>query len=270
MTGVEQRDALVRLGDIDVAYRVAGRGPAVVLVHGLAEDRHTWAAQQHDLPHLRTYAYDLRGHGDTTLGAPSGHLAQLRDDLLSFLREVSGPAVCVGFSLGGTVVLSAAAESADLVTGAVVLGTSTVVGRAAAGFYADRIELVGSGGASALHDALRADTAAALANPMSDVDGVTERRVAAVEDGAGYANGAAAMAGLRTSPLTPALAAIRSPVRVIGAEHDTFCPRKAADIILGALEHADYQEITGAGHLMNVDDPRAVTDNLRVAVERML
>src|SRR5690606_14450687 len=124
-----------------------------------------------------TYAYDLRGHGRTTVGSPEGTLAQLRDDLIAFLEEVTGPAICVGFSLGGTVVLSAAAERPDLVTKVVALGTSSVVGRGAAGFYAGRIELFRGDDGEAQRSALRDDTAAALHNPDSDLDAVTYFRL---------------------------------------------------------------------------------------------
>ena len=247
----------VSLRDIDVTYTRAGHGPAVVLVHGLAEDHQSWHTVQEAGLEATTYAYDLRGHGNATAGSPEGTLAQLRDDLLTFLEEVTGPAICVGFSLGGTVVLAAAAERPDLVTKVVALGTSSVVGRGAAGFYAGRIALFRGPDTAAQQEALFSDTAAALHNPESDVDAVTRFRLAAVGDGRGYVNASTAMAALVDAPLTPELSKVGPGVEVviIGADHDTFCPKKAADIILGAIEHATYAEITGAGHLMLVDQP---------------
>jgi 3-oxoadipate enol-lactonase len=255
-----------RLGDIDVTYADSGNGPALVLVHGLAEDHKSWSAQL-GLPGFRTYAYDLRGHGGTSLGTADGSLAQLAGDLANFLRAVSGPAICAGFSLGGTVVLATAAQQPQLVRGAVVLGTSTVVGRAAAEFYAERISRVGN--ARRLAEALRDDTAAAITEPDADIEAITARRVTAIGEGRGYANAARAMAALARDPLTPHLSGIQCPVDVIGAERDTFCPRKAAEIMLAALPDAGYREIPAAGHLMNVDNPAAVTANLLEAAERM-
>ena len=260
----------VTLNDIEVHYTRAGDGPPVVLVHGLAQDGRSWEPVQRGLTKVTTYAYDLRGHGRTTVGDAQGTLAQLRDDFLAFLEQVTGPAVGVGFSLGGTVVLSAAAARPDLVRHAVVMGTSSVVGRAAAGFYAERIELFRGGDKAAQAAALRSDTAAALHNTAVDVDAVTRERVEAVGDGAGYINAATAMASLSGNPLTPELEAItpQTPVTVIGAEHDTFCPRRAADIILGAIEHAEYREIAEAGHLMLIDQPERTVDVLRQCVEK--
>ncbi|MGW0176816.1 alpha/beta fold hydrolase [Rhodococcus sp. NPDC003322] len=256
----------VTLRDIDVTYTRAGSGPAVVLIHGLAEDRLSWrTVQEAGIGEYTTYAYDLRGHGRSTAGSGDGTLTQLRDDLIAFLEQVTGPAVCIGFSLGGTVVLSAAAQRPDLVTEVVALGTSSVVGRGAAGFYAGRIELFRGNDEAAQREALHADTAAALHNPSSDVDAVTTARLAAVGDAAGYLNASTAMAALVDAPLTPALAEIGTdtPVTIIGADHDNFCPRKAADIVLGAIGHASYAEITEAGHLMLVDQPQQTIALLR-------
>ncbi|WP_241384168.1 alpha/beta fold hydrolase [Rhodococcus sp. CH91] len=254
----------VTLRDIDVTYTRAGQGPAVVLIHGLAEDHRSWRAVQAADLGVTTYAYDLRGHGRTTVGSPAGTLTQLRDDLIAFLEEITGPAICVGFSLGGTVVLSAAAERPDLVTEVVALGTSSVVGRGAAGFYAGRIDLFRGTDRAEQQAALRADTAAALHNPASDLDAVTAFRLDAVGEAHGYINASTAMAALVESPLTPELSRIGTevPVTIVGADNDTFCPRKAADIILGAIEHATYHEITGAGHLMLVDQPEQSIDLL--------
>lgn len=258
---------VTRLGELEVAYAEWGQGPALVLVHGLGEDHRSWAPQRDGITDLHAYAYDLRGHGNTSLGEADGTLAQLTGDLVNFLDRISGPAICVGFSLGGTVVLSAAARAPELVRGAIVLGTSTVVGRVAVDFYTERIGRVGDD--ERVAEAMRADTAAALQGTGMDVDALTAWRIAAVGDGLGYANAARAMASLREDPLTPSLAEIRCPVAVIGADGDTFCPRKAADIMLDAIPGATYQEIPGAGHLMNVDNPSAVTAGLLAAAERM-
>ncbi|MCC6224956.1 MAG: alpha/beta fold hydrolase [Microthrixaceae bacterium] len=249
-----------RVGDIDVAWTESGEGPALVFIHGLAESRHTWSAQQAALGNFTTYAYDLRGHGETTLGDGDGTAEQLSVDLARFLDEVSGPAICVGFSLGGTVVLGAAATHPALITSAIVLGTSSVVGRAAAQFYDGRIALLADGMSDEFRSALRDDTAAALTNPAVDVDELTARRLEAIGDGAGYINAAKAMARVNTAPLTDLLPAIPIHVDVVGGSQDAFCPRKAADLLMAGLVDATYWELEGLGHLMNVDDPAAVTE----------
>ena len=256
----------VRLGDIDVGYSRAGKGPPAVMVHGLAEDRSSWADVQRRLGDFTTYAYDVRGHGETGLGEAEGTLEQLGGDLTAFLETVTGPADCIGYSLGGTVVLWVAAKRPDLVTGATVAATSTVVGRRAAGFFRDRIETIESD-FPAFADALREDTRQQLESGAGRLDEVAARRLKAVGAGGGYINAARAMARLNGHPLTDLLPAIACPVHVIGGEADTFCPRKAAEIMMAALRRGTYREVARAGHLMSVDQPDAYAQAIRNALE---
>ena len=111
----------VRLGDIEVGYTERGDGPPLVMVHGLAEDRRSWGLAQERLAgDYRTLACDLRGHGETEAGDGDGTLDQLAGDLARFLEALTGPAACIGYSLGGTIVLALAAARPDLVMHAVV------------------------------------------------------------------------------------------------------------------------------------------------------
>src|SRR4051812_50061551 len=90
-----------------VVYRVAGTGPAVVLVHGMVNSSRHWQAVATRLAERYTViAPDLVGHGDSatprgdySLGA---HAAVIRD-LLSALGI--DRATMVGHSLGGGVAM---------------------------------------------------------------------------------------------------------------------------------------------------------------------
>jgi pimeloyl-ACP methyl ester carboxylesterase len=99
-----------------VAYRTAGEGPVLVLVHGMAGNSATWS---HLIPTLAerftVVAPDLLGHGASSkqpLGeySISGH-ANLLHDLLSALGHER--ATLVGQSLGGGVVMQLAYQFPD-------------------------------------------------------------------------------------------------------------------------------------------------------------
>lgn len=255
----------VRLGDIDVGYVRHGHGDRVVLVHGLAEDRSSWAPVQSELKAFESFAYDLRGHGETWLGEANGTLEQLGGDLSRFLAEVTGPAACVGYSLGGVIVLWVARSRPDLVRHAVVAGTSSVVGKTALGFFESRIRALCED-RSAFEVDFHSDNAAQLVRQNDLLDAVVERRLAAVGVGGGYINAARAMMKLAKAPLTPILGEIRCPVDIIQADQDAFCPRKAADILRQALPQAGYHEIRTAGHLMSVDQPIAYAETIQRAL----
>jgi len=256
----------VRLADIAVGYTRMGEGPPAVMFHGLAEDRSSWADVQRRLSDFTTYACDLRGHGETELGEAEGALEQLGGDLIGFLEALTGPADCIGYSLGGAVVLWVAAKRPDLVKRATVAGTSTVVGRRAVGFFRDRIETIRSD-FPGFADALKEDTRQQLVVAGDRLEAVAARRLKAIGDGGGYVNAARAMARLHDDPLTRLLPDIACPVHVIGGEADVFCPRKAADIMIAALRRGTYHEVAGAGHLMSVDQPDAYAQAIRDALE---
>ena len=164
-------------------------------------------------------------------------------------------------------VLWAAIRRPDLIKQAVVVGTSTVVGRAAAEFFAERIEVV-QNDLDSFGQVLRNDTEAQIVSKGVDVDEVARRRLEAIGDGAGYINAARAMIGVNKEPLTPELSKIDCRVDVVGADGDVFCPRKAADIILEGLRNGHYHEVADAGHLISIDQPAAYAATLAKALSQ--
>lgn len=234
---------------LSIAYRAAGDGPRTVLVHGLAQDHTIWSEVQGLWPDARTYAYDLRGHGATPLGHPQGTLAQLGQDLIGLLERL-GPAMCVGFSLGGSVALWVAAERPDLVTAVVAVATSSVVGRAAAGSMRERIAEVEAGGVLRLHEVLADDTRSQLAGDEARLDKILAARWAATTETGGYLNGARAVCDMHDHPLQERLDAVTQPVLVVSGSLDPWCPPRAAQIMLERLAHAQFVELAGVGHLV--------------------
>jgi len=236
----------------------------------LAEDRHSWDSVIRDLSKgHRCYAVDLRGHGETTLGQPEGSAEQLAGDLTAFLEKVSGPAFCVGFSLGGVIVLEAALSRPDLVRKAVVVGTSSKVGRAAAAFFQERIGQLHTN-IGDFREALAADTDAQVVRNRDLLAQVAAQRVTAVGDGAGYENAARAMIAMAGEPLTERLKEIQVPVHIVQGTNDVFCPPKAADILREAMPSAIYAEIADAGHLIAVDQPKLLASEISRALETQL
>jgi pimeloyl-ACP methyl ester carboxylesterase len=249
-----------RFGDIEVAYRTVGEGDdTVVMIHGLGQDHRIWANLQAGLADRRNVAYDVRGHGASTLGDGAGTLAQLGLDLMSLLESV-GPAVLVGFSLGGSIALWTAAERPDLVRAVVAVATSSVVGRAAAAGLDERIAIFEKGDPEAIRAQILTDTKAQLASASIDAEAVTADRVAAVRDPGGYVNAARAVRGMRDEPLNDRLAEIAAPVLVVSGERDVWCPRRAAEIMLEHLPPgASFEELADVGHLITEDAPDALT-----------
>jgi pimeloyl-ACP methyl ester carboxylesterase len=123
-----------------VAYRMAGSGPPIVLIHGITSSSSTWEPVARGLAQRHTVlAPDLFGHGasakprgDYSMGA---FASGIRDLLVSL--EI-GPATIVGHSLGGGVAMQFTYQFPE---------------------RSQRLALVSSGGLGAdLHGILRAAT----------------------------------------------------------------------------------------------------------------
>ncbi len=90
---------------VDVAYEVAGSGPALYMVHGIGSRKTTWNRMVEALSDSFTcVAYDLRGHGQSPVPAVPYSLDQLVADLEA-LRSMLGHEQIhvIGHSLGGMI-----------------------------------------------------------------------------------------------------------------------------------------------------------------------
>ncbi|RIL06338.1 MAG: alpha/beta hydrolase [Proteobacteria bacterium] len=115
-----------RIHGHDVRYRMAGQGPVILLVHGMAGSSRTWRGVMKILARDYTVvAPDLLGHGesakpigDYSLGA---YASGLRDLLVGAL--VIERATLVGHSLGGGVVMQLAYQHPELCERLVLVGS---------------------------------------------------------------------------------------------------------------------------------------------------
>jgi pimeloyl-ACP methyl ester carboxylesterase len=98
----------VDVGGAQLAYRVDGHGPALVLVHAGIADMRMWDPLVALLDHRFTVVrYDMRGHGETTYGP--GECSDV-DDLRALLDALEIESCClVGASFGGLVAMAFAA-----------------------------------------------------------------------------------------------------------------------------------------------------------------
>ena len=136
-----------------------------------------------------------------------------------------------------------------------VLGTSSVVGSRAAEYYRQRAELVDH--PEEFFEMLAQDTRDMVYQDTVDVEELTAQRVEDIGQGAGFANAARALAGVKDSPFHQDLAQITAQVHVISAENDQLCSPKATQILLETLPEAHHTVVHDAGHLMLIDQPEA-------------
>lgn len=245
-----------RCNDIDVAWFEAGRGEPLILIHGLADDHRAWRRAVPDLMlRQRVVLYDLRGHGETTAGNPDGTLRQLGDDLVALMDSIGlARADIAGFSLGGTIAMRVAIDHPERVGDLVLVATSSRVGKAAAEWYRQRVEMVERHDRQ-LRETLDRDTADVYAElPAELEEGLLIRRQS-TSDPRGYGNACAAMAALNGAPLDPELGRISARTLIVASELDKHCPPKAAEIIAAGIEGSRLEIVPGAGHPIPVEKP---------------
>jgi pimeloyl-ACP methyl ester carboxylesterase len=103
---------------VELSYRQVGRGPDLVLVHGLGANMAFWhlGLIQTLAQNFRVTLLDLRGHGYSQM-PPGGYTpAQMAKDLQEFLGTLSiARAHVVGHSFGGEIGLHLAVDCPDMV-----------------------------------------------------------------------------------------------------------------------------------------------------------
>lgn len=109
---------------VDIAYRVVGNGPDVVLIHGFGEDSGIWKYQEAELAsHFRLIIPDLPGSGQSHFlpgddTAPSGIISSYADIVKNIIaNEAVRQCVIAGHSMGGYIALAFAAKYGDMLAG---------------------------------------------------------------------------------------------------------------------------------------------------------
>ncbi|SDZ24878.1 alpha/beta fold hydrolase [Herbiconiux ginsengi] len=149
-------DGLLRTrgADVDIAFRMRGSGPAVVLLHGTSANHAVWEPVGDALAGRATVvALDQRGHGRSDKPATGYTGPDFADDVVTVLDALGlERAVVAGHSLGGRNAWLAAARHPDRVSGVVVVDYTPYVEasvldelavRVAGGFraFADQAEI---------------------------------------------------------------------------------------------------------------------------------
>lgn len=236
--------------------------PAIVFVHGAANDHSVWALQSRYFAHHgnNVLAMDLPGHGRS--GGKALATVEAIADWIAHVLDAAdvGEAALVGHSLGSLAVLSCAARHPERVARIALLGPAApmlVSDDLLAAAKADdhvAFELI-NGWSFSERKQLGGN-----AVPGMWMAGNALRLMERTRPGVLYTDLAACRSydhGLADA------AAVRCPVLAIMGARDLMTPVKGAQALLDAL--ADKRTVTLArtGHAMMAEQPDAVLDALR-------
>jgi pimeloyl-ACP methyl ester carboxylesterase len=240
-----------------IAYQRQGRGPPVLLIHGVGGDSSNWGPI---VERLRTrfdlIAMDLRGHGKSDLITGPGDAQDLACDAAQVLDE-AGVAKCrvVGFSLGGAVAQALTLGFPQRVQKLAVIGT--VCGRTPEekARALERVEFLKQHGPAAIAEANRERWFTdAFRNAHPDI---VERRVAQVKacDPASYLH---AFTVFCTADFADRLHEIRVPALVVTGEHDSAATPRMAHLMGERIRDSDVHVLAGLRHSLLIEAPAQV------------
>ena len=254
-----QETLSIRAGDAQIAVKLKGEGPALLLVHGFPFDHTMWKHQLAGLGGWRRIAPDLRGAGASS--APSGgySVARYAEDLVAVLDELDvHEAVVCGLSMGGYILFELLRRYPARVRAAVLCDTKAEPDDADAKRGRDElIDVTRRHGPGAVAERLVPKLLApqTLAGQPDVVRHVWEmiRRVP-------VAGMIGALEALRDRPDSrPTLGTIRVPVLVVGGEEDVIAPRAGMEAMTAAIRGARFVPVPEASHLAPLEQPLAAT-----------
>jgi len=117
----------VRVGDIDVAYKMFGKGDPIILFNGASDSMDAWdPAFLTGLSSNHTViAFDQRGIGNSTVGSNPYTYQQLADDTAGLLDALKIPkADVMGYSLGSWIAQAFTISYPDKVNRLILVATS--------------------------------------------------------------------------------------------------------------------------------------------------
>jgi pimeloyl-ACP methyl ester carboxylesterase len=268
----------VEVGGLRIAYERAGRGPALVLLHGfVADGGTTWSRQLDELSdEFTVVAWDAPGAGRSAAPPPSFRLGEYADCLAGFVRalKLDRPYV-VGLSFGGSLAL-------ELCRRHPAVPRALVLAAAYAGWagsldpveVADRVRL-GRRVADLPPDEFADALLPSMFSPDAfSPDGVPDavarfRAGVAAFDRAGFL---AMMWSSAEADLRGALAGIGVPTLLLYGDRDVRAPLPVGRALHAAIPGARLEVLDGVGHVSPVEAPerfnRAVRDFLRAAPPR--
>ncbi|MCV0427177.1 MAG: alpha/beta fold hydrolase [Roseibium sp.] len=242
-----------------LAVIAAGKGPRLLLIHGVGLRAEAWNAQIEELSeNFEIIAPDLPGHGDSSLLSSPAKLADYSDSLARLLDR---PTVVAGHSLGALIALDLASRHSNRVQGVAAL--NAIFRRSEEAWQAVKERAAGLNGVSI------ADPSATLTrwfggepSPARDACKAwllsvnpqgyqTAYRVFAEEDG----------------PADEALRCLNCPALFLTGELEPNSTPSMSRAMAELAPMGQVQVIDGAAHMMPMTHAREVNTALRRFVE---
>jgi 3-oxoadipate enol-lactonase len=230
--------------------------PALVFLHGIGGAARAWRGQLDAFSdRYRTIAWDMPGYGGSA-PLPTVSIAALADALQDFLQQVGATKpILVGHSIGGMIVQQLLLKNPHIAGAVVLAQTSPAFGKPDGDWQKAFID-------ARLGPLDRGETLVSLAPSLvkelvgddPDFSGMELARdcMACVPE----ATYRATMLALMGFDLRSALGSIAVPTLVLSGSKDKNAPAPMMAKMASYIPSAQYIELEGVGHLVNLERPK--------------
>ncbi len=252
----------LRVNGFELAYRDEHSGEEsgapIVFLLAFPLNQSMWDDQVKALrDRHRVITFDWRGFGGSALGSESTTIDRFADDLAGLLNQLGiERAIVCGLSMGGYAAFAFYRKYAEKVS-AIILADTRAKADSDEGKKAryDLAELVRKSGPSALVEMMIPRLLGATT--LHSNRQIAERIRKMIESNAaeGIAQASLAMSARRDS--TDLLERIDCPSLVVVGAEDKLIPQSEAKEMSGMIRNAEFEVISGAGHLANIEQSDA-------------
>ena len=241
-----------------IAYRVSHGGgsdsgpPPLVFIHGAGGSSLHWPPHLRRLHGLDVYAIDLPGHGESS-GTSADTIVKKAQAVIAWKEALElGSCVFAGHSMGGAIALTLSLDHSEHVAGLILVGTG---GRLRV--HPDILTLTAS------EDTFPQAVAAIGSWAFSEQadDGLVElagKRLLETPHQAVHAD----FVACNHFDVLSRLSEIHTPTQVICGDKDQLTPPKYSQHLVDQIPDASLTIIEGAGHMVMLEKPEAITSSI--------
>ncbi|WP_050460814.1 alpha/beta fold hydrolase [Herbaspirillum autotrophicum] len=237
--------------------------PAVVLLHGGGQTRHSWGLAQQELIQAgyRVVSVDSRGHGESDWIADGDYsLPRQVDDVKSIVRELGKPTALVGASQGGVISLLACGADPQLAQALVLVDVAPRL-------ESEGVEHIHRFMTSHLHGFASIEEACDVvagytpARPRPRNPDGLRKNLRLKPDGRWYWHWDPSMFDGELGPkvaqmsqqMEQAARRIRIPTLLVRGQHSDVISDAGASELQAMMPHLELADIAGAGHMIAGD-----------------
>lgn len=228
--------------------------PAVILLHGAGGNHLHWPPELRRIADQRIYAPDLPGHGKSD-GIGRQSIADYAGCVLAFMDELKlRKAIFVGHSMGGAIALQMALNHARRTLGIVLMNTAPCL-------HIPAVLLENTLTAATFPLAVK--TLGELAfSPQADprLKESAMQRMSEVRSSVLHGDFLAS----DSFDVSARLGRIKAPTLIVSGADDKMVPTHYAQTLHQKIKNSLLHTVDGAGHMLMLEDPIAITNILRL------